>query len=102
MGRRRTKWNKATKFKVAMEAYKADRSVTEIAEEYGIHGTQVDRWKKELMEHGPEIFAGKNDDEHQAVQAERDELYRKVGHQQVQIDFLQKKLGIDQLPSFGK
>jgi transposase-like protein len=47
------KWNKATKFKVALEAYKADRSVTEIAEEYGIHPTQVHRWKKELMEHGP-------------------------------------------------
>lgn len=102
MGRRRTTWNKATKFKVAMEAYKADRTVTEIAEEYGVHPTQVHRWKKELMDHGPDIFAGKHDDDQQAVEAERDELYRKVGHQQVQIDFLKKKLGVDQLPNFGK
>ena len=102
MGRQRAKWNKATKFKVAMEAYKADRSVSEIAEEYGVHVSQVHRWKKELVENGPEIFGAKHDDGREAVQAERDELYRKVGHQQVQIDFLQKKLGIDQLPSFGK
>jgi transposase-like protein len=102
MARQRTKWNKATKFKIALEAYKGDRSVTDIAEEHGVHPTQVHRWKKELMEHGPEIFAGKHDDDQQAVEAERDELYRKVGHQQVQIDFLKKKLGVDQLPSFGK
>ena len=49
MARQRTKWNKATKFKVVMEAYKADRSITEIAEAYGIHPTQVHRWKKDLM-----------------------------------------------------
>jgi len=62
MARQRTKWNKATKFKIALEAYKGDRSVTDIAEEYGVHPTQVHRWKKELMEHGPEICAGKHDD----------------------------------------
>lgn len=102
MGQQRTKWNKATKFKVALEAYKGDRSVTDIAEEFGVNQTQVHRWKNELMEHGPEVFAGKRDDEKQAVESEREELYRKVGHQQVQIDFLKKKLGVDQLPSFGK
>ena len=47
MARQRTKWNKATKFKIALEAYKGDRSVIDIAEEYGVHPTQVHRWKKE-------------------------------------------------------
>jgi transposase-like protein len=51
MGRQRAKWNKATKFKVAMEAYKADRSVSEIAEEYGVHVSQVHRWKIEVLHH---------------------------------------------------
>ena len=102
MARQRTNWNKATKFKVALEAYKGDRSVAEIAEDFGVHPTQVHRWKKELMEHGPDVFAGKRENDDQAVEAERDELYRKVGHQQVQIDFLKKKLGVDQLPNFGK
>ena len=73
---------------MALAAYKADCSATEIAEEYGVHPTHVHRWKKELMERGPEIFAGKHDEGRQAPQTERDELYPKVGHQQVQIDFL--------------
>jgi putative transposase len=73
-----------------MEAYKGDRSITDIAEEYGVNPTQIHQWKKELMEHGPEIVAGKHDEQRQVVEAERDELYRKVGHQQVQIDFLKK------------
>lgn len=57
MARQRTRWNKATKFKVTMEAYKAERSVTEVAQEYGVHPSQAHRWKKELMEQEQEIFA---------------------------------------------
>lgn len=38
------------------------------------------------MEHGADIFAGRRDEDREAVAGERDELYRKV----------------DQLPNFGK
>lgn len=101
MGRQRTRWSKETKFKVAIEAYKGQRSVTEIASEYGVNPVQVHRWKKELMERGPELFGTKADKDRQASEGERDELFRTVGHQAVQIEFLKKKLGIDRLPSVG-
>lgn len=101
MGRQRTRWSKETKFKVAIEAYKGQRSVTEIASEYGVNPVQVHRWKKELMERGPELFGTKAEADRQAKEVERDDLFRTVGHQAVQIEFLKKKLGIDRLPSVG-
>ena len=36
------------KAKVALEATRAVKTVNEIAQEYGIHPTQVGQWKKEL------------------------------------------------------
>ena len=38
------------KAKVALEAIRAVKTVHEIAQEYGIHPTQVGQWKKELPE----------------------------------------------------
>lgn len=101
MGKQRTRWSKETKFKVAMEAFKGERSVTEIAAEYGVNPVQVHRWKKDLMERGPDLFGTKADRDRQAKEMERDDLFRTVGHQAVQIEFLKKKLGIDRLPNVG-
>lgn len=102
MSKKRTQWTKETKFRVALEAYKGDRSLSEIASDYGVHPNQVTDWKKQLLENGSDVFARGRDDEAQRVAAERDELYRKVGHQQVQLDFLKKKLGVEGLPSFDR
>ena len=100
MARQRTNCNKVTKLRIAKEAHKGDRSITNIAEEFGVNSTRIHRWKKELMKQGPEIFASKHDGERKVVETERDELYRKVGHQPVQIDLL-KKLGVDHMPNLG-
>lgn len=90
MSKKRTQWTKETKFRVALEADKGDRSLSEIAADYGVHPDQVTDWKKQLLENRSGVFAWGRDDEAQRVTAERDELYRKVGHQQVQLDFLKK------------
>ena len=40
----------AQKAKVALEAVKGTKTINEIAQEYGVHPTQVNQWKKELLE----------------------------------------------------
>ena len=37
------------KAKVALEAIRGTRTVNEIAQEFGVHPTQVSQWKKELQ-----------------------------------------------------
>jgi len=44
------RYSKELKSKVALTALKGDRTVNEIASEYGIHASQVNRWKKEAIE----------------------------------------------------
>lgn len=49
----------AQKAKVALEAAKGMKTINEIAQEYGIHPTQVGQWKKELLENAGGLFDGK-------------------------------------------
>ena len=47
---RRPKYTAQFKAKVAFEAAKGDRSISEIASEYGVHPQQVRAWKREFLE----------------------------------------------------
>lgn len=46
----RTLRTAAFKKKVALEALKEDKTISEIASDYGIHPMQVSQWKRELIE----------------------------------------------------
>jgi transposase len=96
MSEKRARRTKEFKFKVALEAIKGEVQIAEIAAKYSVHPNQVAEWKRQLLEKGAEVFAskGEKDDREQQEAAER--LYKTIGHQAVQIDWLKKKLGISE------
>lgn len=81
---------KEMKFKIALEAIKGQKQVSEIAEEYQVHPNQVTQWKKELLEKGALVFGKEQSTEEKTLQEERDFLYKKVGEQTIRIDWLKK------------
>ncbi len=83
------------KQKIAIEALKGDRTINEIAKEYGVHPVQVSQWKKELVD-GAEVLFGKRKKKDGTTEAEKAALERKVGQLTIEIDWLKKKLGIQQ------
>lgn len=44
---------------MALEAIRGIKTVNEIAQQFGVHPTQVGQWKKELQEHAGSVFEGK-------------------------------------------
>ena len=64
------------KARVALEALKGIKTISQIAQDEGVHPVQVSTWKKELQERLPEVFGSKSE----AAQAERAKarLERKV------------------------
>lgn len=90
---KRRKFTKEFKAKVAMEAVKGQRTVNELAQEFGVHPNQIGLWKKQLLETAPEVFSHGRDREAEQIEAERDRLYRKVGQLQIEVDWLKKKTG---------
>lgn len=89
----KTSFSAQFKSKVALEAVKGDKTVNELASEFGIHPTQVKNWKKELQEGATDIFSNKRQRKAKEIEAERDRLYRQIGKLQVEVDWIKKKTG---------
>ena len=81
------------KARVALEAVKGERTVSELAAEYGVHPTMIHQWKKALLEGAADIFergGGKK-----ATEVDEDTvraLHAKIGELAVANDFLSRKL----------
>jgi transposase len=90
---KRKQHSKEFKAKVALEALKGQRTVNEIAAEYEVHPSQINTWKKRLLESAPEIFSRGQNQEATQHEAERDRLYQQIGKLQVEMDWLKKKTG---------
>jgi len=90
MGDIRKKYDAALKAKIALEAVKGDKTIREISSEYGVHSSQIMKWKKQLLEELPSIFSdkrAKTEKEREDLEAE---LYRQIGQLKVELEWLKK------------
>ena len=82
------------KAKVALEALRGVKTVNEIAQEFGVHPTQVGLWKKELQEQASGIFGAKRGPKPVDQSANPERLYSEIGRLKMELDWLKKKSGI--------
>jgi len=82
----------AFKARVALEAIKGERTVAELASQYGVHPTQIHQWKKALLDGAPEVFARGHRSVPEVDPERIRDLHAKIGELTVERDFLSKKL----------
>ena len=82
------------KAKVALEAIRGLKTINEIAQEFGVHPTQVGLWKKELQEQAASLFEVKRGAKPVDPSATPERLYAEIGRLKIELDWLKKKSGI--------
>jgi len=90
----RKKFDAAFKAKVALEALKGQKTITELARIYEVHPNQIGQWKKQIQAELPKVFNGKRDREEKDQAELVGELYRQIGQLKVELDWLKKKSGL--------
>lgn len=92
MARTRRRFTAEFKAKVALQAVKGLKTLSELASEYEVHPNQISDWKRQLMANAPELFSpaqkrhGKSEEELTAP------LYEEIGRLKMDLKWLQKKL----------
>jgi transposase len=89
----RTKHPPVFKAKVALEAYKEEKTSAELASLYQVHPGLIRNWKALLVKAAPELFNGNgHSGKDQAELIEM--LYKKIGKLEVELDWFKKKSGL--------
>lgn len=90
-GINRKVYSPSEKATIALEALKGNLTLNELTKRYGVHFSQINRWKKQLKDSVIDIFSHgqqKRDEEKEIL---IQELYRKIGQLEVERDWLKKK-----------
>lgn len=94
MGNKRRNFDPAFKAKVALEALRERKTLSELASLYDLHPNQIANWKQHLLDQADELFVDgrkkRKKDDHEALESH---LYQQIGQLKVEVDWLKKKSG---------
>jgi transposase-like protein len=90
MSNKRKQYSPQFKAKVALEAVRGEKTVSELASQYEVHPTMINNWKRQLLEEASSVFDKGNEANkaNDSQQGQIDELYRQIGQLKVERDFL--------------
>lgn len=92
MARTRRKFSAQFKAKVAVEAVKGLKTLSELATEHQIHPNQISDWKRQLLSNAPKLFATGKERGAKSEEELTAPLYEEIGRLKMDLKWLEKKL----------
>ena len=92
MGAKRKRHTEEFKAKVALEAVKGVRTLSELSAMHGVHPAVIAQWKRQLLEGATELFRRGKGGVGKSEQELTGPLYEEIGRLKVEVDWLKKKL----------
>ena len=77
MRSKRKRYDASFKAKVALEAIKGERTISEIASKTGVHPNQISKWKKQALEELPGRFSNVSKKRRERSEELESELYKR-------------------------
>jgi transposase-like protein len=90
----RKQYSPKFKAKVAVEAIRGERTLTQLASQFHVHPMQVGLWRKTALEQLAELFVDGRKRKRSDADGEKDALYEQIGRLKVELDWLKKKVGL--------
>ncbi len=93
MAGKRKQHTAAFKAQVALAALKGDRTVNELASQFGVHPTLIHNWKKQLLAGANQVFSNGTTSAAADAEAQEAELFEQIGRLKMELEWLKKKVG---------
>ena len=84
----------ALKARVALESIKGEKTLAQLSSEYGVHATQIGKWKKDLIRRSADLFAKPDNSREMQHEELTDKLHKAIGEITMENNWLKKKLQI--------
>jgi transposase len=91
MSRKRRQHGSDFKAQVALAAVKEQHTIQELAKRFAIHTSQIQDWKRRLVEGAAEVFQSPQEKATARDEPSVAELYEEIGRLKVQLEWLKKK-----------
>lgn len=92
MSKKKRQFTDKFKAKVALEAVRGVKTLSELATDHQVHPTQISKWKKDLLDNASELFARGKTNVAKTEEELTAPLYEEIGRLKMDIKWLEKKL----------
>jgi putative transposase len=92
MAKKRRKHSDAFKAKVALEAVKGVRTLSELSAAFKVHPTVIAHWKRQLVDGAAGVFGQGGSSPAKSEEELTAPLYEEIGRLKMEADWLKKKL----------
>ena len=89
---KRRRHSASFKAKVALEAAKQTRTISELAKTFQVHPVQISQWKKQLLDGAESLFRDGRRREHEEGRVLQAELYERIGRLNMEVEWLKKSV----------
>src|ERR1039458_2917819 len=88
----RKQYSPKFKARVAIEAIRGEKTLSQLGSQFRVHPIQIAKWRKSALELLPELFVDGRTRKARSGEAESNALYEEIGRLKVELDWLKKKL----------
>ncbi len=82
------------KARVAIEAIRGEKTLSQLGSQFKVHPIQIAKWRRLALEQMPELFVDGRTRKTRNADADSDALYQEIGRLKVELDWLKKKVGM--------
>ena len=90
----RKQYSPKFKARVAIEAIRGERTLSQLGSQFKVHPMQIAKWRKSALEMLPELFVDGRTRNARSGEADSAALYEEIGRLKVELDWLKKKAGL--------
>ena len=91
MARKRRLFEASFKARVALDAVRGMKTVSELAALHKVHPSQITAWKKQLLEGAGTLFEGPASKADKSDGPSASELYEQIGRLKIELDWVKRK-----------